>query len=62
VYVTVIVKPHLATWPSLDWAVTLTLVVPTAKANPDTGSVVIVTGAIPPDVVALKFTTTGPPF
>ena len=53
VYVTVTEKLQRALWPSLDCAVTLTVVVPTGNAVPEAGLPVIEMGATPPVVVAL---------
>ena len=54
-------KPQLAVWPSLEFAVTDTGVVPTGNELPEAGEPVTVTGATPPDVVAEYVTTTGDP-
>jgi hypothetical protein len=51
--VTVTVKLHQELCPSLDFAFTSTLVVPTGKRLPDAGKYSTVTGATPPSVVAL---------
>src|SRR5204863_6020839 len=61
-WVTVTSKVQLAVCPSLDCALTATDVVPTGKLLPEGGLPVTVTGATPPDVVALYVTTTGDPF
>jgi hypothetical protein len=53
VVVTVTVKLQVAVCPSLERAVTETVVVPTAKLLPDAGVPVTVTGAKPPEVVTL---------
>ena len=53
VNVTVTENPQLAVWLSLDLAVTVTAVVPTGKELPEAGVPVTVTGATPPEVVAL---------
>ena len=50
---TVTVNVQLAVCPSLDVAVTVTVVVPTGKLLPDAGVPVTATGATPPDVVTL---------
>jgi hypothetical protein len=60
--VTVTVNPQVAVCPSLDRAVTVTGVVPTGKLLPDAGEPLTVTGATPPDVVAVYVTTTADPF
>ena len=59
---TVTENAQLTVCESDDRAIAVTNVVPTAKRLPDTGDKLIVTGASPPEAVALYVTGIGDPF
>src|SRR5512138_2557645 len=59
---TTTVVSHVTTAPTASFAVQVIGVEPTEKTEPDGSQQPVVTGAVPPDAVALKVTVIGPPF